>query len=302
MEYAPIILFTYCRPVHTRKTVEALLANEEAKYTDLYIYSDAAKNEKAEEGVKLTREYIHTITGFKSIVIVEREKNWGLAPSLIDGITKVINERKRAIIVEDDIWTSPYFLKYMNDGLNIYANNPKVASIVGYTYPIKEKLPETFFIKGTGCWGWATWERAWKVFNSDAEYLLTEIKRRRLQRKFDFDYTYPYVNMLQQQIKGKISSWAIRWYASAFLKDMYSLFPGQSMVFQGGMDGDGGTHCNAETHLYDVKVRMTPVNIVPQTTIEQSEDAYQAIREYLSGLLSRRFRMKWFIKRLFNLS
>lgn len=108
-KFAPIALFTYCRPWHTQKTVEALLANHESSETDLYIFSDAPKNEKAIEGVLNTRKYIHTITGFKNVHIIEREKNWGLANSLIDGISKIVNEYGKVIVVEDDIVASPFF-------------------------------------------------------------------------------------------------------------------------------------------------------------------------------------------------
>ena len=209
-KFAPIALFTYCRPWHTQKTVEALLANHESSETDLYIFSDAPKNEKAIEGVLNTRKYIHTITGFKNVHIIEREKNWGLANSLIDGISKIVNEYGKVIVVEDDIVASPFFLQYMNEGLELYKNDNKVASIHAYVYPTQKKLPETFFIQGADCWGWATWKRAWDIFNSNTQELLDEIVQKKLQRKFDFDYTYPYVDMLKEQINGKVNSWAIR--------------------------------------------------------------------------------------------
>ena len=174
-KFAPIALFTYCRPWHTQKTVEALLANHESSETDLYIFSDAPKNEKAIEGVLNTRKYIHTITGFKNVHIIEREKNWGLANSLIDGISKIVNEYGKVIVVEDDIVASPFFLQYMNEGLELYKNDNKVASIHAYVYPTQKKLPETFFIQGADCWGWATWKRAWDIFNSNTQELLDEI-------------------------------------------------------------------------------------------------------------------------------
>ena len=103
MQYAPIVLFTYARADHTRQAVESLLHNKEAAASDLYIFSDGPKNESKAQAVKENREYIHTIQGFKSIHIVEREKNWGLANSLIAGITDVINQHGRVIVVEDDL-------------------------------------------------------------------------------------------------------------------------------------------------------------------------------------------------------
>lgn len=294
-KFAPIALFTYCRPWHTQKTVEALLANHESSETDLYIFSDAPKNEKAIEGVLNTRKYIHTITGFKNVHIIEREKNWGLANSLIDGISKIVNEYGKVIVVEDDIVASPFFLQYMNEGLELYKNDNKVASIHAYVYPTQKKLPETFFIQGADCWGWATWKRAWDIFNSNTQELLDEIVQKKLQRKFDFDYTYPYVDMLKNQINGKVNSWAIRWYASAFLKDMYTLYPGQAMAKQIGMDGVGATH-SGKTDIYNVELRMTPISLKQIHDIKNSPEGYEAFKSFFKKIQSKRMKIIYLLR------
>lgn len=294
-KFAPIALFTYCRPWHTQKTVEALLANHESSETDLYIFSDAPKNEKAIEGVLNTRKYIHTITGFKNVHIIEREKNWGLANSLIDGISKIVNEYGKVIVVEDDIVASPFFLQYMNEGLELYKNDNKVASIHAYVYPTQKKLPETFFIQGADCWGWATWKRAWDIFNSNTQELLDEIVQKKLQRKFDFDYTYPYVDMLKNQINGKVNSWAIRWYASAFLKDMYTLYPGQAMAKQIGMDGVGATH-SGKTDIYNVELRMTPISLKQIYDIKNSPEGYDAFKSFFKKIQSKRMKIIYLLR------
>jgi len=238
---APIVLFIYNRPWHTQQTVETLQKNELANESELFIYSDAAKNEQASESVNAVREYIKTINGFKEITIILRDKNWGLADSIIDGVTKIVNEYGRIIVLEDDLVTSPYFLKFMNEGLTMYENEDKVASIHGYIYPI-DNLPNTFFIKGADCWGWATWKRAWDIFESNGEKILDELKSRRLEKEADFNNSYGFTQMLKDQIKGKNNSWAVRWYMSAFLKDMLTLYPGKSYVQNIGND-DSGTHC-----------------------------------------------------------
>lgn len=158
---APIALFVYNRPMHTRQTVEALLANELAAESDLIIFADGAKSGKDADAVQEVREYIHSISGFKSIKINEQDTNQGLANSVIAGVTEVVNESGRIIVLEDDMVTSPYFLNYMNDSLEMYKDEDKVISIHGYMYPVKEKLPETFFLQGADCWGWATWKRGY---------------------------------------------------------------------------------------------------------------------------------------------
>jgi len=150
---APIALFVYNRPVHTRRTVEALLKNALAKESDLIIFSDAPKNPEAAEAVSNVREYIRTITGFKSMNIVERETNFGLARSIIEGVTMLCKEYGRVIVLEDDLITSPYFLQFMNDALDTYSNEDKVMHISGSTYPIGHMKDETFFLRIPLCWG-----------------------------------------------------------------------------------------------------------------------------------------------------
>lgn len=271
---APIILFTYCRPDHTRQTVEALAANELASESDLFIYSDAAKNSRAEEGVRQNREYIKTIKGFKNITIIERETNWGLAKSLIDGITTVINKYGKAIIVEDDIITSPFFLKYMNEGLEIYKENKQVGEIYGYLIKTDVKMPESFFSSIWGCWGWATWQDRWADFNPNADALYSQItSNRNLVKKFDIDYHFDLTRMLRDQKNGKIDSWAIRWAASNFLLNKLCLYPGRSLVRQIGMDGDEGATHSSKTSLYDTELSRTPINlnINPDDVIENFE-------------------------------
>ena len=256
--FAPIVLFTYCRLANTKETVEHLLKNEEAKDSELIIYSDAPKNERAEEGVKKTREFIHSISGFKAIKIIEREKNMGLANSIVDGVTSVVNQYGRVIVLEDDLSVSPYFLKYMNEGLDRYENRDDIVSIHGYIYPVKAKLPETILIKGADCWGWATWKRGWDIFSFDAKSLYEQIKKAHRAKEFDFNYTYPYMDMLRRQINGSAGSWAVCWYASAFLKNKYTVYPGQSLVQVNDLEGIGSTH-GATPLYYRVDVKPAPI-------------------------------------------
>lgn len=262
---APIVLFVYNRPWHTQQTVEALLANELANESDLIIFADGARSDKDADAVKEVRKYIHSITGFKSITINEQDMNLGLANSVIAGVTKVVNKFGRIIVLEDDMVTSPYFLRYMNDALEMYEDEDKVISIHGYMYPVKEQLPETFFLRGADCWGWATWRRSWELFEPDAKKLLTEIKMSQQRKQFDFDDSFPYYKMLVYQTKGKVDSWAIRWYASAFLMNKLTLYPAWSLVKNIGLD-NSGTHCSDlntyKAELQDRKIDCKKINIV----------------------------------------
>ena len=257
MQLAPIALFTYNRPVHTRQTIDALLKNEYASGSDLIIFSDASKNDAAEDGVRQTRAYLRGITGFRSINLIERAENMGLAANIIDGVTQVVNEYGRIIVLEDDLLTSPYFLKFMNEALTMYEQVEEVISVHGYVFPIKKKLPESFFIRGADCLGWGTWKRGWDLFTPNGAKLLNDIKARKLKWTFDFSGSYPFAKMLKMQTEGSVSSWAVRWYASALLKDKLTLYPGRSLIFHNGSDGSG-TNYSGDNAL-DVKLFDRPI-------------------------------------------
>lgn len=280
---APIVLFVYNRPVLTRQTVEALKKNKLADNSDLIIFSDGPKNAKAIKPVQEVRKYIHTIDGFKSIKVIEQETNLGLASSIISGVTKVCNEYGKVIVLEDDLITSPYFLLFMNRALDLYRDEDRVISILGYNYPVSVGLAETYFIKGADCWGWATWKRGWDLFEPDGAKLLNEIIMKKQQKEFNYNDSYDYIKMLRNQIKGKNDSWAIRWYASAFLRDKLTLYPGTSLVQNIGI-GIDATHGNpilpVPSYIYDSGLAAQPVN-VKLIPLEESKYARRAIEEFL---------------------
>ena len=265
---APIALFVYNRPGHTRWTIEALQKNILASDSDLIIFSDGPKDAAgSKQSVLAVRAYLKTIQGFKSVKIMEREKNQGLAKSIIAGVTSVVGEFGKVIILEDDMVSSQYFLQYMNEALGLYEKEDDVISIHGYIYPVKGILPETFFLKGADCWGWATWKRGWDLFEPDGKKLLRELKETNLTKEFDFSGSYPYTKMLKDQIAGRNNSWAIRWYASAFLKNKLTLYPGKSLIYNTGFDGSG-THCGSDNGLSwnsevgDAKIEVKKIDAI----------------------------------------
>jgi glycosyltransferase involved in cell wall biosynthesis len=290
MELAPIILFTYNRPVHTQQTVSALLKNKLAADSDIIIFSDFPKTEQTVESVEQTRKYLKTITGFRSVKIVERNRNFGLANNVIDGVTKIVNQYGKIIVLEDDLLTSPYFLQYMNEALALYENEENVVCIHGYVYPVKQKLPDTFFLRGADCWGWATWKRGWDSFNPDSKQLLKQIKESSLSRRFNFNNTYSYTKMLKQQMEGKIDSWAVRWYASAFIQNKLTLYPGKSLIANIGLDGTG-THCKEEQ---DIVVTLSDKLIeLQKIEVKENEQAYKAFAHFFLHEKYKKIKMIW---------
>ena len=299
--YSPIALFTYNRADKTQRAVESLLQNKEAKYSDLFVFADGPKTPEKKAGVEENRKYIHTISGFNSVHIIEREKNWGLANSLIAGITEVINKYGKVIVVEDDLILSPYFLQFMNYGLEKYKDDDRVSSISGFIPPVEEKMPNTFFLRYFECWGWATWDRAWKLLNTDTKYLLRKVRMKTYD--FNLDGSCGLYGILYCQKVGSVNSWYIRLYASFYLANKLTLFPGKTLVTNEGLDGSG-THCvksdNSSTSIYYDK----PIEIDYIVVEENKKARYlvsQSFKKALptsKGLRSFFYTFKSFLRRL----
>lgn len=250
--FAPIIVFAYKRVDHLKLCIDSLKLNYEAKYSDLIIYCDGPKNEDDLIFVNYVKEFVYSITGFKSVKHFFAKQNLGLSRSIIGGVTEQFRVYEKLIVLEDDLVTSKYFLNFMNSALAIYENSLNVSSIHGYTYPIT-KLPNTFFIRGADCWGWATWRSSWNDFEQNGTTLLKELRRNNLIYKFNLFGAYDYEKMLVNQINNKNDSWAVRWHASNFLQNRMALYPGISLVDNIGTDGSG-TNFNSTDNSFRAKI------------------------------------------------
>ena len=276
--FAPIALFVYNRPEHTRRTLKFLKENRLAEESRLFIFSDDAKTSKDEDKVAEVREFIRGVEGFRSVEIIERRNNYGLANSIIDGVTKLVNEYGKVIVFEDDLISSPYTLKYFNQGLNRYQYEPKVMHIGAYMYPLeKHDLPEAFFSRIATSWGWATWKRAWDQYETDIDKLIEGFDQKKIHA-FSIEKSMNFWRQMKEFKAGKNNSWAIRWYASIFLKGGLSLNPSYSLVNNIGHDGTG-IHSGVND-IYNVRINPNPVLNFPDH-IEENKAAYEAIKGFL---------------------
>lgn len=243
--YAPIVLFVYNRPEHTLRTLEALARNDLAEDSTLYIYADGPKEGESMElnqPISDTREYARRTQWCKNVIIVEKESNDGLANSIINGVSEVVNRHGKVIVLEDDIVTSPGFLQYMNDALDMYADKEKVWHVSGYWYPVKgsNNLPKTFFFNAATCWGWGTWKEAWSNLITDP----VELKKKVLEREdglyhFNIEGGYSFFDQLQMNIDNVLNTWAVKWYGTIFINRAFSLHPNHSLTNNIGFDGSG---------------------------------------------------------------
>ncbi|MBC7865401.1 MAG: glycosyltransferase [Bacteroidia bacterium] len=259
-DLAPIVLFVYNRPWHTRQTLEALSKNHLADKSRLIIFEDGAKEGSTEEQLQSRKEVHHLIREkkwCKEVEIIERKKNFGLSNSIISGVNEIVNKYGKIIVLENDIVTSKGFLKYMNEALTLYQDKENVMYVSGFMYPVKAKLPETFFCNATSTWGWGTWNRAWKKFNSDSTFLHKALLESLRMSEFTMNDKNYLLSLLERNVavEKKFSDapqdiihskndwcWDICWYTTLFLLNGLSLHPRQSLVRNIGHD-ETGAHC-----------------------------------------------------------
>jgi len=277
---APIALFVYNRPEHTRRTISYLKKNLLAEESRLFIFSDGPKTTAEIANVEQVRQIALQTTGFKAVKVINSDVNMGLANSIISGVSRLVKEYGKVIVFEDDLLSSPYTLQYFNNALNRYAEHEQVMHISAYMFDLKKKdLAETFFFRAAFSWGWATWDRAWANFEPDVETLIAQFDADKINR-FSIDGTMNFWKQIQDFKAGKNNSWAIRWYASIFLKGGLTLNPRDSLIHNIGHDGTG-VHSNIE-NTYQVQMARKPVNSFP-SVIQEDQHAYTAIRYFLKN-------------------
>ncbi len=234
-----VAVFAFNRPGHLERCLASLEACTGSDVCDVRVYCDGPRSSQDDADCVRVRAVARSARKFRSIQVVARKMNLGLSRSVIEGISECLQERESVIVVEDDLVLSPRFLEFITHGLDLYRGDDRVASIHGYVYPVEESLPGCFFLRGADCWGWGTWRRAWSHFEEDGSILLKRLHSSGLERSFNLDGAMDFSRMLRDQIAGRNDSWAIRWHASCFLRGMFTLYPGVSLVENHGFDGSG---------------------------------------------------------------
>ena len=275
--YAPILLFVFARPEHTRQSLDALSRNHLAIQSDLIIYSDGARDGTQKMAVDEVRELAHSVRGFKSVKVIERKTNYGLARNISEGVTEACQQYGKVIVLEDDIVTSPYFLSFMNGALDRYEKVPDVWHISGWNYPIEHTdLGDAFFIRIMNCWGWATWSDRWKYFEKAPDKLVGNWNKKTIKR-FNLDGVNDFWAQVLANHRGEKSTWAVFWYASIFENGGLCLNPTGSLVLNIGHDGSGE---NCGTTSIFASVDLADHNMILPANIEESSLAVERIRAF----------------------
>lgn len=276
---APIAVFVYRRPEHTRRMFESLLANPEARNAPIYVFSDGPRRPSEAAAVEETRRVVRAL-GLAHLTLVERPQNVGLARSIVDGVSRVCAEHGRVIVLEDDLFLAPTFLEYMNEALDRYRDAANVYAVSGFMFPVDLQVEgDAVFLPFFNSHGWGTWDRAWRSFDAAASGHAALRADRRLRRRFDLDGNFNFYEMLEAQAAGRIDSWAIRWYLTIFMREALTLFPAQSLVENRGW-GAEASHCREPVPRYARAVAW-PIRVRRFPEVAADAQAFERLKRFL---------------------
>ena len=277
--YAPIAYFAFNRPAHTARTLAALAANPQAGMTDLHVFVDGARNDAECLLVAKVLGAVHAVQGFRTVTVHASKTNQGLYSAITGGVSRVLADAGRVIVVEDDILVSPFFLAYMNEGLDRFESDSRVGSIHAYSPPVAG-LPDHFFLRGGDCWGWATWVDRWRLYREDTRQLVSELVATGQLDEYLNIYGHHSLVYLIKRAWGLNFSWASNWHASLFLAGKLTLHPGRSHVENIGNDGTGTHAADSGIYATDVAESYGGIGAI---CIRQNNDCARAMREFMDG-------------------
>jgi GT2 family glycosyltransferase len=289
----PVAVFLYNRPAYARSLFESLATCERLDDCDVYIYCDGPRSIKETDAVSATRQVANEWANRLGAQVIERAQNLGLSKSIVNGVTELCSKYGRAIVLEDDFILNPSFLNYMVTSLDRYEHEPAVFQISGYMFPVEHPLkPDVFFLPLATTWGWATWHRAWRVFDpspGDAAEALRDPRRR---HKFDLDGSYPYSDMLERRLRNENDSWGVLFWWTVFKAGGLVLHPRESLVWVGGFDRSG-THCGDQKWSQEASLesvtsgpQLKSFELPKQVTLDQA--AFARIKSFLRKETSHR--------------
>jgi hypothetical protein len=279
---APAVLFTYRRPEHVRKTLEALKQNPEAKDTQLIVYSDASDQPETAEDVRRVREILHTTNGFRGVRIHERKTRYGLAKNILSGVSEVLEEFGKVIVLEDDLITHPAFLRYMNGALNTYTSDSRILSVsASMPHRLRMRVPKRYpqdvwLSRRNLSTGWGTWRDKWTTVDWEIGDLETFRNDPDAQRRFNLggaDLTPAFLNAMDLGL----DLWAARFSYAHFVSGRFSVLPRRSYVKHIGYDGSGMNAFRNPFHWLDRFGDAVEHPVFPET-LDVDEDLQRRFR------------------------
>lgn len=250
--FAPVLIPTLNRHIHFKRCVESLASCIHADETDLFIGLDYPLTQAHWEGYKVIKEYLASITGFKTITIFERKINFGVRKNLNEARKVIFEKYDRLILSEDDNVFAPSFLKFVNKGLEVYETREDIFAVAGYNNPWH--MPswyksDVYLRQGFTAWGLGIWRDKWNMVDWSLENYNKMLRKKEniAILKRHYKKHIPQLNRIRDT--GVITG-------DGFLlvhiidKNLSAALPVRSLVRNTGHDGSG-LHCGSGDDKYN---------------------------------------------------
>lgn len=241
---APVVVFGYNRPDHLQQTLEHLAQADGALASDLWIFCDGPKpgaDPAPVDAVRMLANDPIWTDRFASVHVEVSRENKGLARSIIGGVSAVITEFGRVIVVEDDVLVATDFLRFMNDCLDFYQDDSRVGSITAFS-PLTEAPagyePDVMAVPRNCSQCWATWLDRWREVDWSARDAALLSRNPALRKRFNAAGN-DRADRLRRQLAGKIDSWSIRFGLWQTMSERHTIYPVHNRVRNIGYDGSG---------------------------------------------------------------
>lgn len=269
---SPICLFVYKRYETTKLMLESLLACPECKDSELYVFMDEARNDDEARDVERVRQLFDNLQGFRKVNLFPARMNKGMANSVIDGVTKVLQEHDDIIVLEDDLVVSPDFLQFMNAALKTYKDRSDIWSISGYTPRLQELEGDgrngVFVVPRAQCWGWATWSDRWETVDWEVSDFSRLAQSKELRKEFDKGGNDLF-RTLEMERRERIESWAVRWAYAAAKQSRWTVNPMQSKVQNIGLKSSE-SHVGWHDERHNVELHGNATVIDPDVRADET--------------------------------
>ena len=302
-----VLFFAYNRPLHLEQTLTQALAINKDSSRHFVVIVDGAKNDADNIEIDKIRKLL---SQFPKITSIFRNNNLGLENNITFGVTQFMNEYKKLIVIEDDIFIKDEFFDFFDHNMHKFEFSTEVASIQGYSPDLGDLGINEYFLRGADCWGWGTWKRNWDLYVNSGYTLLKKLRQQKLIYSFDINNTFPYSDMLRGEILSLVQSWAIKWHASMFTQNKFSLHPYPSLVTNIGFDGSGTHSSDFQFWNKSIKNSSNFSNQYTNKSNKSDEEVLEILENYyrsqghLSGikkiLYSKKLDLSIMFKNLFN--
>ena len=298
--YSPIVVFTFLRLKKLKRLIKTLKKSKISNKSEIYFFSDNAKNDKEIKEIKKVRSYLKSITGFKKKNIILRKKNFGNGKNIINGINFIFKKHDRAIVLEDDLEVGKNFLLFMNLCLDKYKNEKKIWHISGWNFEFKPNNNrfDVFFSRNMNCWGWGTWKNRWKKFEKKPDKLIKFFNKNKNKiYEFNLSNKIDYYGQIIRNKNRKINTWAVFWYAQIFKNGGLCLSPNNSLVINDGFDRHSEhSHPNHFMNvIYKTKIWKNENFILPNRITE-----YSNFHKDFDNFFKKKINIKSKLKNYFN--